>query len=480
MTPSSHTDATSTFASGETRSGSIAASFARQIEAHLLAPGSRLPSVRACASQHGVNPQTVVAAYDLLQARGLVESRPKRGFYVRVLRAPTPEARGAPTELPPPTHATALMRGMFAQMHGPGSLRGMPGAGTLPREWLHNPGLGQAMRRVIQGEVFDDVSLGYGHPQGDPPLRGALARHLAGLDVRAHPGQILCVQGATQALDLIARTFAHPGDAAMVEHPGWSAQFAQLAQAGLELLPVPRGADGPDLERMAHWARTRRPRLMVVVSRLHNPTGASLRSNHAHRMLQLAREHDFLIVEDDVYGPLCEQPSPLLSAMDGFERTLYISGFSKLLAPGWRVGLVAGDPQRIERLTDAKLLAGLTSPALGERAVAALLEQTTARRMAQGLRERLATARQHAVRLATEAGCRFDAPPQGLFGWVDTGVDADLLAQRMFDQGYLLAPGRLFDATRAPSTRMRLNFAHALDPVFWAAFVTTRNAIERS
>lgn len=480
MPHDAHTDQAGLFlpTAAATRSGTIAARFAQQIEAQLLAPGSRLPSVRACALHHGVNPQTVVAAYDLLQARGLVESRPKRGFFVRSPRAPAPLS--APSALPPPTHATALMRGMFAQMHGPGSLRGMPGAGTLPQAWLHNPALGQAMRRVVHGDAFDDVSLGYGHPQGDPPLRGALARHLAELDVRVHPDQVLCVQGATQALDLIARTLARPGDAAMVEQPGWSAQFAQLAQAGLELLPVPRGPDGPDLDRIAHWARTRRPRLMVVVSRQHNPTGANLSTSHAYRMLQLAREYGFLIVEDDVYGPLCEQPGPLLSAMDGFERTLYISGFSKLLAPGWRVGFVAGDPRRIERLTDAKLLAGLTSPALGERAVAAMLDQSTARKMAQGLRDRLAAARRQAVQLATEAGCRFDAPPQGLFGWVDTGVDADLLAQRMFDLGYLLAPGRLFDATSAPSTRMRLNFAHALDPAFWNAFVATRRGIEQT
>jgi DNA-binding transcriptional MocR family regulator len=453
----------------------IAARFARQIEAQLLAVGSRLPSVRACARQHHVNPQTVVAAYDLLQAQGLVEARPRRGYYVRAPRDPAPAARSSTPPLP--THATALMRGMFAQMHGPGTLRGMPGAGTLPQTWLQSPALGQALRRLLRQGELESVSLGYGEPQGDPQWRQALSQQLAELEVRAPPEQIVGVLGATQALDLIARSFTRPGDAVLVERPGWAAQFAQLTQAGLQLLPVERGPQGPDLEQVERWARSHRPKLMVVVSRLHNPTGASLSTPHAYRLLQLAREYGFLIVEDDVYGALCTQASPLLAAMDGFEHTLLIGGFSKLLAPGWRVGYIAATPTRIERLTDAKLLSGLTSPALTERAVATLLRQRALQRHAQDLRERLDAARRQTVRLALAHGCRFDAPPQGMFGWVDTGVDADRLAQALFGLGYLLAPGRLFDPEGAPSTQMRVNFAHAQDAAFWRAYAEAVTAL---
>ena len=466
--------AANTLQAGENLQTRIAARFAQQIQAQLLATGSRLPSVRACARQHRVSPQTVVAAYDLLQAQGLVEARPKRGFFVRARQQALRQSAVSAAVAPLPTHATALMRGMFAQMHAAGSpgLRGMPGAGTLPADWLHTPALAQAVRRVLREGELENVSLHYGDPQGDPALRNALAQQLAQMDIRARPEQLLTCLGATQALDLIACAFTRPGDAVLVEQPGWSAQFAQLAQCGLDPLPVPRGADGPDLERVAHWARTRRPKLMVVVSRLHNPTGHGLSAANAHRLLQLAREHGFLIVEDDVYGPLSEQPSPLLTAMDALDHTLFISGFSKLLAPGWRVGYVAASRERIERLTDQKLLSNLTSPALTERSLAMLLQQGVLRRQAQQLRERLGVARKQAVRQALAQGCRFEAPAQGMFGWVDTGVDADRLAQRLLDRGYLLAPGRLFDPQAEPSSRMRLNFAHALDVAFWKAYAS--------
>jgi DNA-binding transcriptional MocR family regulator len=464
---------------GQTLQARIAGRFAQQIQAQLLAVGSRLPSVRACAEQHQVSPQTVVAAYDLLQAQGLVEARPKRGFFVRAALHTSQASAPSGAAPPLPTHATALMRGMFAQMHAAGSpgLRGMPGAGTLPPDWLHTPALAQAVRRVLRAGELDGTSLHYGHPQGDPALREALVLQLAQQDIRVQPQQLLTCLGATQALDLIARAFTRPGDAVLVEQPGWSAQFAQLAQLGLDLLPVSRTADGPDLERVAHWARTRRPKLMVVVSRLHNPTGHNLGAASAHRLLQLAREHDFLMVEDDVYGPLSEHPSPLLTAMDALDHTLFISGFSKLLAPGWRVGYVAASRERIERLTDQKLLSNLTTPALTERSMANLLQQGVLRRQAQALRERLGTARKHAVRLALAQGCRFEAPAQGLFGWVDTGIDADRLAQRLLDQGYLLAPGRLFDPQAQPSSRMRLNFAHAQDAGFWKAYARAAAAL---
>lgn len=466
--------AANTLQAGENLQTRIAARFAQQIQAQLLAAGSRLPSVRACARQHRVSPQTVVAAYDLLQARGLVEARPKRGFFVRATQQALRQSALSAAAAPLPTHATALMRGMFAQMHAAGSpgLRGMPGSGTLPADWLHTPALAQAVRRVLREGELENVSLHYGDPQGDPALRNALAQQLAQMDIRARPEQLLTCLGATQALDLIARAFTRPGDAVLVEQPGWSAQFAQLDQCGLDPLPVPRGADGPDLDRVAHWARTRRPKLMVVVSRLHNPTGHGLSAANAHRLLQLAREHGFLIVEDDVYGPLSEQPSPLLTAMDALDHTLFISGFSKLLAPGWRVGYVAASRERIARLTDQKLLSNLTSPALTERSLAMLLQQGVLRRQAQQLRERLGVARKQAVRQALAQGCRFEAPAQGMFGWVDTGVDADRLAQRLLDRGYLLAPGRLFDPQAEPSSRMRLNFAHALDVAFWKAYAS--------
>jgi len=123
------------------------------------------------------------------------------------------------------------------------------------------------------------------------------------------------------------------------------------------------------------------------------------------------------------------------------------------------------------------LLCTLTTPALFEKALAWCIDQGQLRRHAQQLRARLGQARSRSVQLAREAGCSFAAPPAGLFGWVDTGVDTEQLAQRMLDKGYLLAPGALFHANHAPSTLMRINFCTTQDAAFWQAFAAVRAAM---
>ncbi|WP_079417174.1 PLP-dependent aminotransferase family protein [Thiomonas intermedia] len=462
----------------------LAAQFAARIRNRLLPPGSRLPSVRDCARRYGLSTQTVVAAYDRLQALGLVEARAQRGYFVRATEealAPSIARRGAAqTEVAapmmPPTHATALVRGMFHQM-GAGAavaLRGAPGSGVLPAPWLESPALGSALRRIARANELEQASLHYGHPQGDLALREALSRQLAGLSLQAPPQQILTTNGASQALDLVLRALTRPGDAVLVESPGWAMQFAQMAHHGLKLLPVPRGADGPDLDILDQLARAHAPRLFICVSVLHNPTGQSLSAASAHRVLQLAQRYGFQVVEDDVYAALAETSSPRMSVLDQLEHTIYLSGFSKILAPGWRVGFVAAAPGIIDRLIDQKLLAVLTTPTLSERALAHVLGQGQLRRTTQQVRDRLDAARARAVRWAEKAGCRFVTPPRGLLGWVDTGVDTATLAQRLLDAGYLLAPGHLFDPQQQPSTRMRINFTQTQDEAFWRAYAAAR------
>lgn len=457
----------------------LAARFAERIRQRLIAPGARLPSVRECASRHGVSPHTVVAAYDRLLALGLVEARRQRGFFVREPRsALTPPATTDTAALRPraPISATALVRGMFQ----PPGAQPMPGLGTLPVEWLDVPMLGSALRRVSSGALLEASSVRYGEPAGDPRLRQALSRLLAGIGVAAPAAQIVTTSGATHALDIVTRTLLRPGDTVLVDEPGWSVEYARLAALGMRMLPVPRGEDGPDLAVMEQLIAAQkpadRPRVYVTVSVLHNPTGASLSLAVAHRLLRLAQQHDFLVIEDDTYAHLAPAHQPRLSALDGLDRTVYISGFSKILAPNWRVGYLAASPAVVERVVDTKLLTSLTTPSLPEQAIAHCLEQGLLRRHAERVVQRLDAARARTVQAAEAAGCRFAATPRGLFGWLDVGMDTERLAHTMLDDGWLLAPGSLFYASPRPSTLMRINFATLQATPFWEALRAARSA----
>ncbi len=470
-------------ASSQSLTEQLAGRFAERIRTRLLAPGARLPSVRQCAEQHGVSPSTVVAAYDQLLAQGLVEARRNRGFFVR--EASVPPAEGAVVDTPPavstafaaahwivarrnpgPVNATTLIRGMFHRV----SNKPQPGMGVFPPEWLESTFMPAAVRKVTGTRALQDFSLQYGEPLGDATLRRALSTKLAGLNVPAAPDQIITSVGATHALDIVSRTLLRPGDPVMVEEPGWAVEFARLTAMGMRLLPVPRRADGPDLEVMAKYCEVHKPKLYVSVSVFHNPTSYCLAPGSAHRVLQLANQHDFHIVEDDTYNHIAPAHATRLSALDGLERTIYVGGFAKILAPNWRIGFLAAPTALVERMLDTKLLGTLTTPALLEKALALCIEQGQLRRHAERVRTRLDVARGRSVKLALNAGCRFVAEPAGLFGWVDTGVDTDALAQRMLDEGYLLAPGALFHAERKPSTLMRINFATTQDAAFWKKY----------
>jgi DNA-binding transcriptional MocR family regulator len=492
-------------AAGATLSEQLAERFAERIRERVLSAGARLPSVRDCAERHGVSPSTVVGAYDLLQARGLVQARPQRGFFVREPgAAPRPgEAQGSDTSqrlgaaapdglaLPRPVDATALIRGMFCQRRT--SAQSAPGQGTLPEAWLDAELLQRALRRVTAGPGAAGW-LSYGDPAGDARLRQALVHRLADIGVPATAQQIVTTVGASQALDLVARTLLKPGDAVLVDEPGWAVEYARLTRLGMNLLPVPRGADGPDFEVLQRLAEVHRPRLYVTVSVLHNPTGASLAPAQAHRLLRLAEAHDFTLVEDDTYAWLAPPHATRVAQLDALARTVYVSGFSKILVPQWRIGFVAAAPALAERLIDTKMLSTLTTPAPLEQAVAWCLEKGALRRHAERVTARLEAARARTARLARESGCRFAASPQGLFGWVDVGIDTERLANRLLDEGWLTAPGSLFHVPRLPagnatgskrdsplqphppSTLMRINFASAQDARFWQRLRILREA----
>ncbi len=174
-----------------------------------------------------------------------------------------------------------------------------------------------AVRKVTNSRSLQDFSLHYGEPLGDAHLRRLLAKKLSTLNVHTVPEHIITTVGATHALDIVSRTLLRPGDPVMVEEPGWAVEFARLAALGMRILPVPRRADGPDLEVMARYCEVHQPKLYVSVSVFHNPTGYCLSPGSAHRVLQLANQHNFHVVEDDTYSHIAPEHATRLTALDG-------------------------------------------------------------------------------------------------------------------------------------------------------------------
>lgn len=445
----------------------LADGLARRIDEQGLRPGTRLPSIRKMAEQSGVSRFTVVEAYDRLVARGLVQSRRGAGFFVKARSGPlTAVAATAPSTLAPPARVDIawLLRSMFRESNAPG----MPGgAGLLPADWLDPEMVAGAVRAVGRSVRANLVS--YGSPQGFAPLRQQIAAVLQNEGVPAHPDHnLLTTNGVTHGLDLIARHLVKPGDTVLVEDPAWFVIFGRLAAFGARLIGVPRGPDGPDLDLLEQLAAQHKPKLFIINGSVHNPTGHTLSAGAAYGILRIAERHDFMVVEDDTYGELHPGGAIKLAALDRLNRVIFVGGYSKMLAASLRVGYVAANPELLQKLADLKMLAGLTSPELGERVVHRVLMEGQYRRHIERVRLRVDDARQRCMKGLLKLGLTIPHEPHGgMFVWADCGRDSEVLAREAADRGMLLAPGTLFSPTQAPSTMLRFSVAIADHRGIW-------------
>ena len=446
----------------------------RRIEERVFRPGMRMPSIRKLALDKGVSRFTVVEAYERLVAQGYLDSRRGSGFYVRErLAAPMPGERrlaAVAVETAAPASSTLdvvwLLRNMLQTSTRPEK---GPGLGYLPSRWLDGELITGALRTL--GRQSGAQMLGFGTPLGFLPLRQQLQTRLEELEVGVSPEQIVLVSGITQAIDLIARIYVQPGDAVVVGDPAWFQMFGRFASQGARLLGMPYTPEGPDLDALETLVQTWRPKMLVINSVLQNPTGTSLTAAQAFRILRLAEEYDFIVVEDDVYGDLCPPgyPATRLASLDQLKRVIYLGSFSKTLAANLRVGFVACAPAVANAITDQKMLVGMTSPELNERVLYKILTEGHYRRHVERLRARLDGVRDKTARMLEKTGLRlFQSPGAGMFMWADTGVDSDGLAAAAHEVGFLLTPGSLFSPHQAPTTWMRFNVANCGDPALSA------------
>ena len=466
--------------SGESLSEQIVREVVARIDDRLLRAGARMPSIRQFAASHQVSCFTVVTSYDKLVAQGYLESRRGAGFFVRErsllnersgsLVSERSSAGGLDAHAPQPLDVVWLIRNMFRQV----PLPMVPGSGLLPSDWLDGKMIADALRDISR--QYKQLQVSYGAPQGFLPLRQQLQMTLAELEIKATPEQIVTTVGVTQALDLVAREFTRPGDTIFVDDPAWFLMFGSFAALGAKVIGIPRLADGPDLAQLAQLAALHKPKLYVINSVLHNPSSTSLSAAKAFQVLRLAEQHDFMIVEDDIY---CDMhpgglPATRLAALDQLQRVIYLGGFSKTLSANLRVGFIATSGEWAQRLADRKMLSTLTSSDIGERVVYKILSEGLYRKHVARLRARLDAVRAKAVRQMERVGLQIDrAPSAGMFVWVDAGCDTNVLTEKAMADGVLLAPGSLFSPHQLPSTRMRLNVATVQEPAVWRFFERT-------
>jgi DNA-binding transcriptional MocR family regulator len=428
-----------------------------------LKADSKLPSIRAFAAAHGVSVFTVVEAYDRLVAQGLLVSRANAGFFVK--RRSDDMAPGTPAapQDDPRFDARWYLQQIFENRHLP--LK--PGCGWLPHDWLFEDGMRRSLRTLAAGGT--DIG-GYGLPFGHMALRMAIAESLSERQIVVEANQVLLTQGSSQALDLVARQLLKPGDEVLVDDPGYPNLMFMLRFLGVHIIGVPRTPTGYDLPALEALLAVHRPKAFFTQPRLQSPTCSLASMPQLVRLLQLAQEHQFALVENDIYADMDASSRPSLASLSQLRQVIYVSSFSKTISPNIRVGYVAAEPGLMEKLAQLKMVSGLTSSDITERLAFGAVTDGRWRKHLKSLRDRLAQAHASVARQLEALGFElFHEPAAGLYLWARHPdiTDTAELSRLAAVEGIMLGPGQLFLVNPRPTGWLRFNVAFSGDERIW-------------
>jgi len=316
------------------------------------------------------------------------------------------------------------------------------------------------------------LALQYGPTEGDPALRDQLVAWMAKDGLRVGREQVLVTTSSQQALDLVGKVFLDPGDVVVVELPSYLGGLQAFRAYGADLVGVPQDEEGIDADRLAETLRRlrgagRRIKLLYAVPDFQNPSGVTWSRSRRERLLALAREVDALVVEDNPYREMrfAGAAPPPIAALDDEGRTLYLSTFSKTLAPGLRIGWIAGPEAVVAQCVTVKQAMDLCSPSLTQAIAAGLLRRGDLLRRLPAtvaLYRRKRDVMLDALAREMPQGVSWTRPEGGLFLWVrlPDELDAGALLPAAVETGVMYVPGQAFFADGSGRNTLRLNFSY--------------------
>jgi DNA-binding transcriptional MocR family regulator len=455
----------------------------------VFAAGERIPSVRRASEQHGVSIKTVVHAYALLESRGVIESRPQSGFFVKARPAlrERPNSRAARPEPAPqggkprragtakvpmePVHNAApapvdvsrlvlsTLRSIVAQDAVP---LGSPYPDPALFPWRRiNQYANAIARRHASWNLIDDL------PPGNPELIRQIARRYAENGADVDPEEIVITVGATEAINLSLQAVAKPGDTVAVESPTYYAMLHAIERLGMRAIEVSTHPDtGIDLDALERVLARKKVAACMVMPNFQNPLGFRMPEAHMQRLVALAAAHDLPLIENDVYQELYFGPTrpSSLKQFDTRGLVLHCASFSKSLSASYRIGWALPGRYRaqVEKL---KFLNTLTTPSVPQVALADYLRHDGYDRHLRRLR-RFYRQQARLMRAMIErffpAGTRTSDPQGGYVLWVELPprVDSMRLYRAALAQGIPIGPGYMFSMRNDFHHYIRLNYSY--------------------
>ncbi len=442
----------------------LADELGQAIDRGALRAGDRLPSVRRLAQERSVSVATVLEAYLRLENAGLIEVRPKSGHFVRPRAMLTAEPRTPRTCITPSkvTVSDAYTK-ILSAMRDPELLP--LGCATVDPSYLPIAALNRIINQITR--EISTVGARYEGAPGLLTLRRQIARRAAELGVAITEHDLCTTVGATEGLSLALRAVAKPGDVIAVESPAYFGVLQAIESLGMRALEIPaHPRTGFDVSAFEETLRAQSVQALVITPTASNPLGSVMPDDERERLVKLTRRHDIPVIEDDVYGELVwdgSHPRPLRSFSGPSEdnHVLLVSSVSKTLAPGYRVGWIAGGRWH-DRVVRLKYGQSLACPTLPGMAVAEFLSSGGYDRHLRRLRSALAgnvERYREAIALQFPDGTRVSSPRGGFVLWVElpAGVDALALHEAALRKRIVVAPGPLFSARQRFANFIRIS-----------------------
>lgn len=428
--------------------------FAADIRAGTLAPGTRLPTHRELAAREGLALVTASRAYAELEAMGLTSGETGRGTFVR--ETALSPAQGIDQQ------ATAANM-VDLNFNYPS----LPGQTELLR--------GALRQLAASGDL--EALLHYQPHGGRTHERAIIARHLRCRWLSVSAEQVLIVSGAQHGLATAVMALLQPGDVVATDaltYPG----FKVLAQGhGLELAPISATDQGPDLEALKQLCESRRVRALYAMPTLHNPMGWVTGLKQRQQLIAIARKHDLLIIEDAAYAFLAQQP-PAPLAMLAPERTLYISGLSKSVATGLRIGFVVAPLPWVPKIERAIRATTWNTPGVMTAIACGWIDDGTVTRLEAEKRQD-AMQRQSMAREIL-AGLQCSGHPASYFLWVNLPEEtrADRVTMALLQKNIAVSTAEPFATSEQVPHAIRLALGSVKLEVLEVALQTVRRVIE--
>ena len=454
----------------------------------VFAAGERIPSVRQASQQHGVSIKTVLHAYALLESRGIVESRPQSGYFVRdaaaraLAPATSPPGRPATRDGMPETAPEAapvdVSRLVLSTLRSIRARDAVPFGSPYPDPSLFpwrriNQYANAIARRHASWNLIDDL------PPGNPELIRQIARRYAENGAPVDPGEIIITLGATEAINLSLQAVAKPGDTVAVESPTYYAMLHAIERLGMRAIEVAtHPLHGIDIDALAQVIARQKIAACMVMPNFQNPLGFQMPDARKRQLVELLAAHEIPVIENDVYQELYygdARPSTLKS-FDTKGLVLHCASFSKSLTASYRIGWALPGRYRaqVEKL---KFLNTLTTPSVPQVAVADYLRQDGYDRHLRHVRK---VYRQQAnimiamVQRFFPVGTRMSTPQGGYVLWVElpARIDSMRLYQAALARSITVGPGMMFSTRNDFRHFIRLNYSYPWTPQSEAALKT--------